>query len=277
MIQDIRSLKLNRSQANLNIGSYDKALEDSLDLPAGTQQSEKGYYRATRSLYELRRFEECRAMLDHFTAQFPNSEEAKKEQLRVSHRLEEQVHGKYDFKAMYKAVEKIPPCLDNATYLGPVKIQTSEGHGRGLFTTRAVTAGELLLCEKAFSYCYADKEGVSSSKVKLLMNTHTKRMVMGAQPDLITATVQKMYRNPSLMPDFTSLHHGDYTPVNETQIDDAPIVDTYVIFLSFINLLCSVFRIHISGIDIAKLLRTTRLFQFISQRVLEASACQCIF
>jgi len=49
---------------------------------------------------------------------------------------------------------------------------------------------------------------------------------MGTQADLITAIVQKLRQNPSLMPAYMSLHHGDYKPVKETQVDGTPIVDT---------------------------------------------------
>ena len=41
--------------------------------------------------------------------------------------------------------------MDAATYLGPIEVQGSDGKGRGLFATRDVKAGELLLCEKAFA------------------------------------------------------------------------------------------------------------------------------
>ena len=228
--EDTFIIKLDRSLANLKLRCYDKALKDAVEFPPGDKPSEKGLYRAARCLYELGRFQESLDAVTSLLAHYPNNGEAKKETLRVERRLREQEHGDYDFHAMYGAAKNTPPCLDHATYVGPVTIKASNGRGRGLFTTRDVVAGELLLCEKAFSYCYADTgEGKASSKTSILMNTHTDRMVMGTQPDLITATVQKMYRNPSLMPTFISLYHGDYKPVKETEMDGAPIVDTYVV------------------------------------------------
>lgn len=69
------------------------------------------------------------------------------------------------------------------------------------------------------------------------MNTHTNRGTMGTQADLITAIVQRIFRNPSLGPVFTSLYHGDYMPVDEAEVDGILIVDTYVIsFLRFSHL-----------------------------------------
>jgi hypothetical protein len=60
----------------------------------------------------------------------------------------------YDFETISKEVSKVrPPHLDHATFVGLVEVKTSPGRGRGLFTTKAVKAGELLLCEKAFAHC----------------------------------------------------------------------------------------------------------------------------
>jgi hypothetical protein len=49
---------------------------------------------------------------------------------------------------------------------------------------------------------------------------------MGTQADLITVIVQKLLRNPSLLPEFATLHHGSYEPVCVTEVDGKPVVDT---------------------------------------------------
>ena len=216
-------LQLNRSLANLKLRRYDKALEDAGKLTADTQQSEKGFYRAALSLYELGRFQESHQALASLISIYPHCSAAKKEIIRTKQRLGEQEHGDYDFRAMYRGAEDTPPCLDNATFAVNVEVQASDGRGRGLFAKKDVIAGDLLLCEKAFAYCSS-----KHSKTSVLMNTHTNRGTLGTQADLITAIVQKMLRNPSLMPVFTSLHHGDYTPVDEAEVDGMPIVDRYI-------------------------------------------------
>lgn len=225
-------LKLNRSLANIKLQHYDEALEDAGKLTADAQQSEKGFYRAALSLYELGRFQESHQALAPLISHYPHCHAAKKEIIRTKQRLREQEHGDYDFRAMYRAVEDAPLCLDNATFAGNVEVQASKGCGRSLFTTKDVIAGELLLCEKAFSYCSS-----KHSKTSLLMNTHTNRATLDTQADLITATVQKMFRNPSLRPVFTSLYHGDYKPVDEAGVDGVPIIDTYITSTALILLL----------------------------------------
>ena len=217
-------LQLNRSLANLRLRRYDEALEDAGELTADAQQSEKGLYRAALSLYELGRFQESHQALASLISRYPHCSAAKKEIMRTKQRLSEQEHGDYDFRAMYRAAEDTPPCLDNATFAINVEVQVSKVRGRGLFVTKDVMAGDLLLCEKAFAYCSS-----KHSKTSVLMNTHTNRGTLGTQADLITAIVQKLFCNPSLRPVFTSLYHGDYTAVDEAEVDGMPVVDTYII------------------------------------------------
>lgn len=149
---------------------------------------------------------------------------------RAQSRSVEQKSGVYNFKQLQANVNKLrPPHLDHATYIGPVEIRQTESKGRGLFLTKAVKAGDLLLCEKAFCHAHVGEGAggdTTSSKISLLINPETGQGVMGAQADLIKLTVQKLYRNPSLAPTFTTLYHGTYEGVNSLKVDGQPIVDT---------------------------------------------------
>lgn len=111
------------------------------------------------------------------------------------------------------------------------EVKDSAGRGRGLFARQDIGTGALLLCEKTFAYCFAtngEGQDVSpyASRTALLMNTETKRGHIGTQADLITVIIQKLHDNPSLMPAYTALYHKNYTPVKETIVDGAPIIDT---------------------------------------------------
>lgn len=125
----------------------------------------------------------------------------------------EQKSGVYNFKELQANAKKLrPPHLDHATYIGPVEIRQTESKGRGLFVTKAVKAGELLLCEKAFTHAPADKAvsdgNVNISKTSFLIDPETSHALAGARADLIKLTVQKLYRNPSLAQAFTALCHN---------------------------------------------------------------------
>lgn len=129
---------------------------------------------------------------------------------RAQTRTVEQKSGVYNFKEVQANSKKLrPPHLDHATYIGPVEIRQTESKGRGLFVTKAVKAGELLLCEKAFSHAHADKAAsdgnVNFSKTYLLIDPETGQALIGARANLIKLTVQKLYRNQSLAQAFTAV------------------------------------------------------------------------
>ena len=164
--------------------------------------------------------------------EFPSNKAGNGELSRIVDRLKEQKHGYYNFSAMYKSIEKCP-AIDQATYKSALTIKVSAGRGRGVFTTKAVKAGTLLLCEKAFAYCYSNgTEGSSlaSSQPNLLINIQTGRMTIGTQGDLITKIAWQLSRNPSTIPILTALHHGTYESTATACIDGLPVVDTYVTF-----------------------------------------------
>lgn len=102
-------------------------------------------------------------------------------------------------------------------------MKESGSRGRGLFTTEAVKAGDLLLCEKAFAHAFSED---GKNDVTLLVNVETDSMTMGAQAELLRLIVQKLYRNPSLASIINDLHHGSYKPVGVSEIDGGPVVDT---------------------------------------------------
>ena len=80
------------------------------------------------------------------------------EYARASARLVEQENGRYEFrKMMLEAKKRQPPRLDRGTYIGPVTVKQTQSHGRGLFTTETVKAGDLLFCEKAFAHAFHDE------------------------------------------------------------------------------------------------------------------------
>lgn len=119
----------------------------------------------------------------------------------------------------------MPPLIDCATFSKIVEVRNSPGRERGLFTTKAVKAGELLLCEKAFVYGYADPDG-SKTKTHVLMNLSTKRITIGGQALAWTQAVQKLWHSPQVSAAMKDLYHGDYEAVPVLECDGAPVVDS---------------------------------------------------
>lgn len=115
--------------------------------------------------------------------------------------------------------------MDYASYIGPVEIRQTEPKGRGLFVIKAVKAGELLLCENAFSHAHVDEVAsdgnANPQKINLLIEPETGYGLMGARAELIKLTVQKLYRNPSLGKAFTALCHGTYEGLSTATVEES--------------------------------------------------------
>jgi hypothetical protein len=124
---------------------------------------------------------------------------------------------------MYEQAKVTPPLIDCATYSNPVEVRDSPVRGRGLFTTKAVAAGDLLLCEKAFAYSFVDETMEPS---RLLFNPGTKKIVIGGPGYLLPKVVQKLYHNPRFIPAFHELYHGETNKVEVTECDGVPVVDS---------------------------------------------------
>ncbi|KAJ5198589.1 uncharacterized protein N7498_007706 [Penicillium cinerascens] len=227
--EEALTIKLNRALAFLKRDQFDAALHDLKELSSTFHLSEKVLFRKAQALYHLQRFRECCDVYTEFSKQYPGLKSAKSEFNRAISRLKEEQRGDYQFKLLQReAAENRPPHLDHATYVGHVSVGSTDSHGRGLFTTQAVKAGDLLFCEKAFAYAFHDAinpiQGLS-----LLMNTERNTMIVGTQADLLSLIIQKLYKSPSLMSTITDLYHGSYKPVGASEVDGAPIVDTFLV------------------------------------------------
>ncbi|KNG84245.1 hypothetical protein ANOM_007397 [Aspergillus nomiae NRRL 13137] len=225
--EESNTLRLSRAYALLKARRFDEALLDLNSIPQTSPSAEKALVYKVLALYNLHRYRQCHQVLSCLGPESSGNPAIKDYPARVLRHLEEQEHGKYQFKPMYQASKDFSPDLDHATYIGPVAVKPSGSRGRGLFTTEAVKAGDLLLCEKAFAHISADPE--QDNNVTLLMNIETDTMTVGTQSDLIRVITQRLYQSPALIKQFTDLHHGSYNPVNISDVDGKPVLDSFLI------------------------------------------------
>ena len=173
-------------------------------------KNDKALFRAARALYGLRQYGKCHDRLLEMRTLYPASASAKKDLERCEMRLREQ-SGEYDFESMLdEAVRKSPtPDMDCASYLGPVEVRQCaiKSHGRGLFTTKAVEAGELLLVEKGFSAAFPDHDD-TDTPYDASIGVRSKKSLQELQAELTASTYLKLRRNPSLIKAFASLYPG---------------------------------------------------------------------
>lgn len=88
----------------------------------------------------------------------------------------EQEKGTCGFNKLHTETNKLcPPHLGQVTYIGPVAARETGFRGRGLFTTKEVEAGDLLLCEEAFAHAFVDVENEKeSASMWFLLNMERK-------------------------------------------------------------------------------------------------------
>lgn len=221
------AIRLNRALAFLKIQQFDAALRDIAMGPSDLKSSEKGLFRKAQALYNLQKFGEACDVYSELRKEYPANTAAKNEFIRAITRLAEQECGQYQFKRLQsEAKTSRPPRLDHATYIGPVSVEPSETRGRGLFTKKAVKAGDLLFCEKAFAYVFLDGEDARQAHA-ISVNLGASMMAI-IQSELIQLVVQKLYKNPSLTSTFTDLFHASFKSVDVREVDGSPIVDMYV-------------------------------------------------
>ena len=188
--------------------------------------SEKGLFRASRASYGLENFSQCRSYLAELQKLYPGNKAATKDIERCELRFQEQA-GKFDFASMLtEAVTKQPsPRLDRASYIGPIEVRKCaiESHGRGLFTTKAVKAGELLLCEKAFVTAFVPDDSQTVTEVDQPRESPRESNADGSKwrlklrAELGANTLVKLVRIPSVVSIFAALYPG---PDADEEIDE---------------------------------------------------------
>lgn len=223
-----RTLFLNRSQAHFKAGHFDEAICDVERAPQGNTLADKAALRSAQALYSLERYWESYSVLHDFCWKSPTNTYAREQVERAARRLVEEEMGEYDFSKMSKeAVTLLPPHLDYATYSSPVTIGITGSKRRGLFTTRDVKAGDLLLCEKAFAHSFIDIDNIDRQKDDLLihLNAETDCTIMPVESELLRLVVHKVCHNPALLPIITDLEDGCFPRVSTSTVDDEPVVD----------------------------------------------------
>jgi len=158
--------------------------------------------------------------------EFPENKNAKEKLLRTFQRLREQRKGEYEFLKMRNEVKEWGDKrgkLDCAEYVGPVRIGDAGNKGRGLFATRDVKFGDLLLCSKAFNVCHKE---AANARIEILFNLKARKGQAGTHSQLVQELIQVLYHNPKKAKEFYKLHSGDYQRVRGGMIDGLPIVDS---------------------------------------------------
>ena len=193
---------------------------------------EKALFRAARALYGLQRWEEALAYFEDLVVLNPANKVARQDVERCRMRLGER-GGEYDFRGMLdEAIAKAPAAyLDRADFVGSIEVRdcSIESHGRGLFTTKPVQAGELLLCEKAFVAVFADNADGSPDNEEDdegdISEEENKAVYIKRRRELEAKAMVSLHRNPSLQDKFAELYPGPEWVDNRDEETGEVVVD----------------------------------------------------
>lgn len=225
----------NRAQVHLNLGQYEFALEDAIaSIVAGDDLSHqakmlnmKSYYRAGRAQYHLGNFDLAKEYLDQALRLDPTDKTVIAELAQAKQRITEQQTGDYNFAVMAQSATVSHRRLDHATFNNNTRIASTGKHGRGLFATKNITHGSLVLVEKAFCVVFADEIGKDHSTI---IDINTNRVGFGTHAELLYKAVDKMSRNPKQASKFLDLwNEGDFKGKQVSRVDGNVVLDTFQI------------------------------------------------
>ncbi|KAF5624412.1 unc-45 like b [Fusarium sp. NRRL 52700] len=217
---------LGRSEVNLQLDRPGQAFVDATEGGGPEHTAEESLILKARALYNLGDFRECLWRLRVLAVIYPESVSGSTLKSAAVKRLDEQNHGEYAFEDMLVEAQQTPPLIDRATF-SLAEIRDAPGRGKGLFLTKDVSAGNLILCEKAFSYYFMDGKSHETSIVSA--NVPRNEVKRGASVHLWAQVVQKLYHNPEHIDTVQELFHGDHKKLQITKCDNSPVVDTFMI------------------------------------------------
>lgn len=228
----IKDLHRNRSHINLLLGRYDEAISDALssltfEIDEKSRELDgKAYFRAGCAAYRLGDWQKANECFINQQDLTPEDKDAKAYLREVKARLREQAGAEYKFHQMKASFSQCRPRVDAATYIGSTKIQRTPEHGKGLFATKDIAAGEMIMCEKAFCIVWSHEDTAWTTMTYDNRDDRIRAFPAG----LAQALVQKLQNNPSQV-ELVQALFGDHKGVDRslTMDDNGPVIDTFQI------------------------------------------------
>lgn len=224
----------NRAIVNTYLKRFDSALADAEAAVIASDDSEdeqtrtlnsKAYFRAGRAAYELRRFQQAEDCFSKAQSLAPTDKDAQRELDRIGERIREQLTGNFDFAKMSGSVSKKHNRLDHADFLSNIEIRDAGSHGNGLFASRNIGAGELILCEKA---CCVAFDSDRARPNFTILDAKSHRQLTGTQALLFFGLVGKLLHAPADARCFFNIYDAGYPFKTPTEpIDDSVPVDAF--------------------------------------------------
>jgi tetratricopeptide (TPR) repeat protein len=227
-----RDISRNRAHVNLLLNQLDEAKTDAKASLIGREDERskvldsKAYFRAGSAAYNLGEYQEAKSFFEEQLKLMPGDKNASANLRKTETRLREQETGRYDFKKIKAGLSRASPRVDAANFIRHTKVKDSSGRGRGMFATRDIPTGEIVMCEKAFCVVWGHE---SEALTAMTLDVRDDRIRV-SPVGLSKSTVQKLLSNPSQIEKVMELYgdyQGDDKSKNVSMTDDGPIVDTF--------------------------------------------------
>lgn len=227
-----RDIARNRAYVSLLLSQLDEVLVDAKaslineDDSRSKELDSKAYFRAGSAAYALGQYDGAKKLFEEQQKLTPNDKDAKTYLKRIAARQREQESGNYDLAKLRVSLSKLRSRVDAATFTGATKIQDSPGKGRGLFATRNIAPGELIMCEKALCVVWGHEREAMTAMTYDLRDDKIRVSPVG----LTRSLVQKLISIPSQIPKVMDLY-GDYQGESKKAFahNDGPVVDVFAV------------------------------------------------
>jgi tetratricopeptide (TPR) repeat protein len=215
-----RDIARNRAYVSLLLGQLDQVLEDAKaslireDDQRSKDLDSKAYFRAGSAAYSLGQYPLAQKLFEEQQKLTPGDKDGRTYLKRIATRTREQESGSHDFTKMRVNLSKARSRVDAATFTAKTEVKDSANMGRGLFATRNIAVGELIMCEKAFCVVWGHEREAMSAMTYDLRDDRIRVSPIG----LSKAIVQKLISNPSQTSKVMDLY-GDYQGENSDAVD----------------------------------------------------------
>ena len=231
-----RDLHRDRALMNLTLHHFDEALSDALAAlwpqhDPHPPQNAKAYNRAARVAYDLRRFAEAEQYFKKQAELLSQGDKAltdcQQQIAKTKARLHEENRGTYNITAMMSNANAKQPYVDAADFFGKVEVRDAgPGRGRGLFATRNIGSGDIVMVEKALCMQWAYEK--QSFPVLKYYTRFPDRDPSFGTLGLWKEVSMFIRNNPTQAAKVLDLH-GDYSGLGKDLmlVDDMHVVDSY--------------------------------------------------
>lgn len=230
--EDVRKdLLRNRAFVRLSSGRYEGAITDAVaalrskDDSKSKELDAKAYLRACKASYALKRYKQasdfCQQLL-----RLNADQQAVKLLAHIVNRLKEENYGGYNVDLIKSNLSPNSQRVDAADFLANTVIKPSRpGRGRGVFATKDLKTGDLVLVETPFSSSF----GYEKTEFKIARwDARFPNVVHMGLAGPWKAVTHKVRENPVAGKQLLDLQ-GDHQMIGKAvfEVDGVPVVDAY--------------------------------------------------